>query len=268
MPIHPRYSLGDPNTLAFTRNKKIQFAMRHALCFYRRKSIFTFIPKNACSSLRLSLALANGVIADESQHRFIHKNNDLFAATIRDICEHEFSFIILRSPYSRLVSVFLDKFLSRSPGCESIVGFPRHSQEFGQFTFEEFVSRLHANKQALSSNNHWIPQSRFLLFEDYTNYFRLEDIEHCKDRLAKIIGFQLVDARSLTNHGLESKTLVPIPNSHKTTINALQKLKVGGQAPTLNSFFTEGITAKVKEIYAEDILLYESRFGSIPDPCY
>ena len=41
-----------------------QFAARHALNIYKSSSIYSFIPKCACSTMRLSLAKANGLIDD------------------------------------------------------------------------------------------------------------------------------------------------------------------------------------------------------------
>ena len=41
-------------------NPKHQVAASHALNIYSSGAIYTFIPKNACSTMRLSLAIANG----------------------------------------------------------------------------------------------------------------------------------------------------------------------------------------------------------------
>ena len=47
-----------------SENAEHAFAERHALNVYKSNSIYSFIPKNACSTLRLSLAVANGVVTD------------------------------------------------------------------------------------------------------------------------------------------------------------------------------------------------------------
>ncbi|TAL45777.1 MAG: hypothetical protein EPN89_11775, partial [Methylovulum sp.] len=68
-----------------SKNQQHQFAQGHALRIYNSNSIYSFIPKNACSTMRVSLAIANGCIADtdkldELDFNWIHNNNDTFRA--------------------------------------------------------------------------------------------------------------------------------------------------------------------------------------------
>ena len=42
------------------------FAASHALRIFHTNAIYSFIPKNGCSTMRLSLAVANGCIEGES----------------------------------------------------------------------------------------------------------------------------------------------------------------------------------------------------------
>lgn len=46
---------------SLSTNFQHTFAARHALLHWPSGAVATFIPKNACSTLRLSLAVANGV---------------------------------------------------------------------------------------------------------------------------------------------------------------------------------------------------------------
>ena len=61
MPSNPRlfrYTRG--NLQALVQNAAHQFAAQHALSIYAADAIYSFIPKNACSTMRYTLAIANG----------------------------------------------------------------------------------------------------------------------------------------------------------------------------------------------------------------
>ncbi len=99
-------------------NRKHQVAAAHALKIYKSGSIYTFIPKNACSTMRLSLAIANCCIADASSFEWIHENNETFRANLEDMVCAAYTFVILRDPFARLASYFLDKVVAqRLPRC-------------------------------------------------------------------------------------------------------------------------------------------------------
>jgi hypothetical protein len=58
--------------------------MRHATRLYNNSSIYSFIPKNSCSAMRLSVVVANGCIDDLKDGNWIHKNNQTFMPTFAD----------------------------------------------------------------------------------------------------------------------------------------------------------------------------------------
>ena len=90
-------------------NTKHRFAQQHALNLYRKDALYSFIPKNACSTMRLSVAMANGFIKHKRDYNWIHQNNGTFSAELRDLVRCQYAFVILRDPFSRLVSAYLDK---------------------------------------------------------------------------------------------------------------------------------------------------------------
>ncbi|WGL15406.1 sulfotransferase family protein [Microbulbifer bruguierae] len=62
-----------------------------------------------------------------------------------------FKFTVVRNPYSRLLSAYLDKVV-------------RFSDRPGNgITFEQFVEKLATDRKYLYSNAHWVPQSDLLL---------------------------------------------------------------------------------------------------------
>ena len=50
------------NPSAIEKNEEHEFSRRHTLVHLKSNSICTWIPKNSCSSLRFSIAKANGAI--------------------------------------------------------------------------------------------------------------------------------------------------------------------------------------------------------------
>ena len=63
-------------------NARHQLAAGHALRIYHSNAIYSFIPKNACSTMRLSLAIANCCIRDAADFNWIHQNNATFSANL------------------------------------------------------------------------------------------------------------------------------------------------------------------------------------------
>jgi hypothetical protein len=55
-------------------NERYVFARRYSLHLYQANAVYTFIPKNACSTLRYSLATANGYPDPTSDPNWIHSN--------------------------------------------------------------------------------------------------------------------------------------------------------------------------------------------------
>jgi hypothetical protein len=103
------------NTAALSGNGAHQFALSHAMCIYQPAAIYSFIPKNACSTLRFSVALANGCVSGESDVNWIHENNETFKPTLAELVRANYSFVVLRDPFRRVASCFLDKFVDKRP---------------------------------------------------------------------------------------------------------------------------------------------------------
>lgn len=113
MPRFLKYATDSFGPLA--QNHSHQLAQSHALCIYESDAIYSFIPKNACSTMRLSIARANGCIRKIKDFNWIHKNNSTFSASLSELAKARYSFVFLRDPFSRLVSVYFDKIVSRDP---------------------------------------------------------------------------------------------------------------------------------------------------------
>lgn len=243
-------------------NKKHQFAMQHALMLYKQNAVYTFIPKNGCSTLRLSLAINNGVVKSPEDIDWIHKNNFTFCASLREAVLSDYKFVVLRCPYRRLVSVFLDKFIVGAPLVRNLLNKVDSSISPDEITFSFFLNFL-LNERVLKSNIHWRNQADFLLYEKYDDYFQLENFKEVVTTLKQKIGFEVVDARAYTKHGVDGlEKDASISNAFNLSVDQLRELKSNGVVPVVESFYDNKLIDIVKRIYADDLDLYKYNFGA------
>ena len=99
--------LGNSKKIAHNQNHEI--ARQNTLLHLKSNSICTWIPKNACSTLRYSIAKDNGAITSISELPWIHNNNDSFTASNKELLTADYSFTVLRNPFRRVLSFFLKK---------------------------------------------------------------------------------------------------------------------------------------------------------------
>lgn len=90
------------------KNERYNFSGSHSLSIYPIDAVYTFIPKNACSTLRYSIAIANGFIENKSNIDWIHSNNKTFISTLQEIAQAKYTFTVLRCPFTRVASSYLD----------------------------------------------------------------------------------------------------------------------------------------------------------------
>lgn len=236
-----------------SENDKYTFSSSYCLSIYPINATYTFIPKNACSSLRFSTAVANGFLADISDIEWMHWNNQTFIASQREVCLASYSFVVLRCPYTRIASSFLDLIV------ESSFDFKDSTGEKLSINFNDFLSIIKSQKRA-QRDQHWRNQSDFLHYEKYDDYFSLESFSDAIDKLHSK-GFKVYDTRSTLNHNLSGFERVD-GNFSKTKEVDLKKMKQDGFAPSYKSMFSNQEIELVKEIYKDDIELYKSHFGS------
>jgi len=243
-------------------NLSFNFAKRHALRLFKSNAIYSFIPKNACSTLRLSLAIDNGVIKTTDDFQWIHNNNDTFSAELADLATADYTFVVLRCPYKRLASVYLDKIVGQTFSARQLQKALKDSINLEKLTFTDFVKEL-KEKEIRKCDIHWREQVDFLIYEEYDDYFCLEDFEKTVIQLKQKIGLQVIDARSLTKHGSDQYILLD-ENEDFSQTNSLDilYLKKKGHCPHHKSLFNEEVREIVEDCYKDDIKLYSSIFGT------
>lgn len=252
-----RYAGADIGPLP--KNKAHRFAADHALVAYASGAVYSFIPKNACTTLRVSLALANGCIATPDDWTWIHLNNATFRATLRDLATAPVTFVILRCPHARLASVFLDKVVGRRPEFWRLYAADRDRPDPEALTFRAFVTLLE-DPELFDHDMHWRPQTDFLVYADYDLWIPLERFADHGAALADRAGVPIVDARGLAGHGTDGLT----PQSGAfadTPLYRLAEMRRAGKVPRHAALYDADLALRVAGLYAEDGALYRKRFG-------
>jgi hypothetical protein len=252
--LHSRLSNGSVMV-----NEGHGFAAKFALALYRRRAIYSFIPKNACSTMRFTLAVDNGFLRASDSIQWIHANNGAFIATQPDMVTADFTFTILRCPFDRLASAYLDK----------IVGMHRDAWDFREeghasgtamdASFSDFVRTITSHKSK-RQNIHWRPQSDFMLYADYDRYYAFADIPAMTRDLKAVLDLDILDARSMTGHGRGSLTKLDGDYADMPALD-IALLKRDGQCPSTASLYTDETIRLVSKCYKDDIRLYRKRTG-------
>ncbi|MDD5276584.1 MAG: sulfotransferase family 2 domain-containing protein [Methylovulum sp.] len=242
------------------KNQQHQFAAAHALRIYKSNTIYSFIPKNACSTLRVSLALANGCIADKADFNWIHQNNGTFVADLASLALADYTFVVLRCPYARLASAYLDKIVDRTTEAWMLYDALDRKLDPADMTFRWFVKAI-THPKLLHTNIHWRPQVDYLVYKDYDDYFCLENFPTAKTVIETKAKLDIVDARKLTKHGTDRFTLLSDHNYADCRPDEISALKKRGQLPAPNALYDDEIAALVGKHFKKDITLYKALFG-------
>ena len=234
-------------------NEFYDFSVEYLLLIYSLESVYTFIPKNACTSLRFSIAVSNGFLKDISDLHWIHENNDSFQPSKREAAIAKYTFVVLRCPFTRIVSCFFDQVVFNK-----YFDFTDSTGNKLSLSFHDFL-QIVKSQNRFDRNEHWRNQSDFLHYEKYDDYFSLEQFPEAINKLSNK-GLNFFDTRNEMKHSLLGLNKVD-GNFSKTNQLEIKKMKEGGNIPSYRSMFDEETINLVKEIYSDDIDLYSSKFG-------
>ncbi len=242
-------------------NKRHELAKSNTLVHLKSNSICTWIPKVACSTIRYSIALDNGAISGLNDFSWIHQNNTTFAANNKELLKSSYSFIILRNPFKKLLSFYLDKICSdRSTKEDQSYAVAKSIfNTNSNTTFEEFVSTIYENPSLISKDIHTRRQCDFLIYENYDDYFKFEDFQDIKEKLREKIGLELIDTRVSGSIRTTFKMKNINEFNHKTTVSEANTLLNMEKKPLAINMYTPEMIAKIGTIYFTDILLYSNK---------
>ena len=247
---------GDASNLK--TNQDHDFAIKHTSIHYQSNSICTWIPKNGCSNLRYAIAKGNGTITSLREIEWIHLNNDCFNASTKEALQADYAYIILRNPFKRLLSFFLDK-LCHSQDEHSEESYQRAHKAFNfnkSLSFTDFIDHIWENIDSIYNDEHTRPQCDFLLYRSYDQYFSLEKIKLANQEIYARTGINVEDIRDknsiFTSKGCERTNEITHTTKAIEINNQLNKNKI----PIAENMYTNEMIKKVSTLYLQDILLY------------
>jgi Sulfotransferase family len=239
-----RHARGTIQVLA--QNAAHQFAAQHALAIYAADAIYSFIPKNACSTMRYTLGLANGAIAGPAHFDWIHSNNLTFRASLAELAKARYTFVILRDPYRRIASCYLDQLVEQTAVAWQYHVATNYQTRPAMLTFRGFVTNL---RSRLRGNEHWRPQLDFLVYENYDDVFCREAFSDAAAALRDRIGLEVQDARRLTKHG--SGQFRPLDGDEcfaDRPVHEIAALKRTGRMPRTEQLYDASLIAEVGQM--------------------
>ena len=260
----------------------------HAIYIAPANAIYTFVPKNACTTLRYAAVVANASHDHQIKERVSSQGFDTamgeinnYIASPEQIASADYRFIVLRCPWSRLSSVFLDKVIGGKRTGRAIrlnAQAQRHSTPVAlglralyrtgilsyldptRFTFREFVNLISA-PSGLEIDHHWTPQARFAL-DAYNDVFGMHDLEASFARITQATGMKIYDTRDLSGHATHRLKLLEDKCYADTSMAELSKMKKEGYAPHHRAFYDTELQDWVKTLYKDDMDFYTHHLGS------
>ena len=246
------------NSSNLKTNKDHDFAIKHTSIHYKSNTVCTWIPKNGCSNLRYSIAKENGTITSVEEIEWIHQNNDCFNASTKEALQADYTFVILRNPFKRLLSFFLDK-LCHSQEDQSEESYKRAHKAFNfnsNLSYSDFIDHIWENTDSIYDDEHTRPQCDFLLYRNYDQYFALEKIKQANEQIHYKTGINVEDIRDknsiFTSKGCERSDQI----MHNTPADEISSLLKQSKVPITENMYTNEMAKKVSALYLQDILLY------------
>ncbi len=184
----------------------------------------------------------------------MHNNSYTFSANLRELTCADYTFTILRCPYDRLASLFLDKFVDKTPVAWNFYRQTNNKYDLDKLTFSDFLKALLEQPSLLNGDIHWRKQVDFLVYQKYDDYFNFEDFDNIKNTLKTKIDLDLIDTREITNHGKEKSNAID-GNFSTTSVAELKLLKTKSSLPSTESLFNDDLLELTNKIYKSDFEL-------------
>ncbi len=237
------------------------------------KAIYCSIPKNACTLFKNMMLEKTDIKykfieSKVSVHEYLDRNKGiLFKDFIACFDSQEsFKFTILRNPFKRLVSAYLDKFAKYPyPAmeffCQKLVKtiYRKSGIELepeNSITFSQFVHYI-ANTKDRDLNDHWRPQSSFIGSFEFDFIGQFENLDHTIDVLQNHFNIKIAkkvaELSHVTNYQ-ESDCNLEFHNMYPPELRQLAGM------PKAEQLYTPKLLDLVKVRYANDIAMYEKAF--------
>ena len=246
------------NESSIERNEDHLFAKQHTLIHLKSNSICTWIPKVGCTNMRYSIPLANGAISTPADIEWIHNNNNSFTADNKELLAANYTFVVLRNPFKRLISFYLDKLCHDDPN-ESDKSYSVAKKSFkasDSTSFLDFVKTLWQEPELINTDIHVRRQVDFLIYNKYDDYFCLENYEQAIEKIFRTTGLKIVDTRGMGSGNTTHKHIENEDINYDTGASEIGKLMKIGKKPNIKNMYSDEIIRMVSVLFLPDILLY------------
>lgn len=235
------------------------------------KILYCPIAKNACSSLKkMMVDIADLPGSVKSQHPDIHILIDSFNLGIR-LSEFDeskklqilnnrdyFSFVVVREPYKRIVSAYVEKFVLHRlderqwPHIAPVIAAIQHVEfeniDFKKgVTFQQFVDYLLTTDDD-ELDTHWCPQIMYTDKVEFTSIFKISSISKLADFISSIVGRPVEITRENQSSTASSQSVSSLCEQYPSELECLDL--------NFESFFDIDIESNLKKRFNEDYILY------------
>lgn len=231
--------------------------VKHGRCiaYPKFKVLYMPVPKAGCAALQAAFLKMYGIEPVDGE---INKTSiELFMlstvlnneeATLDEIYSEYFKFTVVRNPYERVLSAYLNKFVTAN--CQ----YPparRIAREIGHPpSFREFIMYL-VRRPAEQFDEHWRPQSSIVHGFPLDHIGHLEDLDKTLAALTDVIGQPVVlDDWNRTAYDGPLTGAMDMPCDRLATI------------PNAESFYDAELRRHVKELYRNDFIIFYPRIDA------
>lgn len=257
-----------------------EWIKKRYLINHHLKLIYCPIPKNACTVFKTMMLEYSGDWSvyrqfEQNIHQYMNNNEtEIQLNNFKDLQNPDyFKFTILRNPFERLVSAYLDKFAKKVTPGRSTLNVIKDVYQFldinidinKSINFSQFIHYLLRTKNHLL-NGHWRPQYLFLglnLFNfDYIGRFEKLDIviQSLENNFPIKIRTNIPDYISKSGH-ITKYANVDSDSNEKFHEYYPQELRALPAFPSARQLYTSELEKMVRIRYAQDLQIYEEEFN-------
>lgn len=256
--------------------RKNRFPESHHLFLKKRNAIFSHIPKNASSTINYSISIDNQL---DLNPREVQQNIKTLRANKKNIANAEYFFIVLRCPFERVASYYLDKIckgdltslyllnnflnsflykLSRIVLKKKIESYL--SSKILNITFQDFVNNLIKIKSE-DHNVHLKKQVEFFLNKKTYDLYCVENFDYFVNTINKKIGLKIIDTRKHLKHDTSHYTLIPMHDAYNLQALEIKKMMKKNKIVSKSALLNKDLLEKLARYYYDDVNVYVNNFG-------